>query len=66
MTISISISDELIKELKAIAEQEHRSLSGQVSFFCAEGVRRINQSEHTDIVMTTPQAAYNNDNQEAK
>lgn len=39
MTISISISEDLAEQIKSLAERDHRSFSGQVAFFCAQGVR---------------------------
>jgi hypothetical protein len=40
MNISISIPEELVETVKKVAEAEHRSLSGQIAFFCAQGVGR--------------------------
>jgi predicted transcriptional regulator len=44
MTTSISIPDDLAERVREIAEREHRTFSGQVSFFLSEGVRHLGNS----------------------
>jgi len=38
MTVSISLPEDLIEDIKEIARKEHRSFSGQVAFFLSQGV----------------------------
>lgn len=38
MTVSISINEDLVEAVKVEAKRNHRSLSGQIAFFCAQGV----------------------------
>jgi len=41
MTVSINLDEEVIRKIKRVADQQHRSFSGQVAFFCAEGLSNL-------------------------
>jgi len=41
-TVSVNLPVEQVKQLQAIADDQHRSLSGQIAFFCALEVARGN------------------------
>lgn len=44
MTVTICMPKELAEKVKALSEQEHRSFSKQVAFFCDKGVRHLERA----------------------
>ncbi|NCG08033.1 MAG: hypothetical protein GWO81_00435 [Verrucomicrobia bacterium] len=41
MTISVSLSEELVGKIKNAAQHDHRSISGQIAFFCDRGMSNL-------------------------
>ncbi len=39
-TVSVSLEMDLVERVQKKADQEHRSLSAQIAFFCANAVAR--------------------------
>tara|TARA_B110000967_G_C18324828_1_gene289284 strand:+ start:328 stop:498 length:171 start_codon:yes stop_codon:yes gene_type:complete len=37
--VTVSLKPELVEAMKALSNEEHRSLSKQVAFFCDQGIR---------------------------
>ncbi len=52
MNINISIPADLARWIRSEAIKQHRSFSGQVAFFCAQGMPNPNKGEHTDEALT--------------
>jgi hypothetical protein len=59
MTVSISIPEELAEKIKKAASLEHRSFSGQVAFFCDQGVRHLGIPRVTPHTKPRPALARN-------
>ncbi len=38
MTISVSLSEELVIKIREAAQREHRSISGQIAYYCDQGM----------------------------
>lgn len=47
MQITITIDDDLGAEIRALAEKEHRSISGQVSFLCDTAIKLYYKDRYT-------------------
>lgn len=43
MTISVSLPEELVGKIKDAAQRDHRSISGQIAFFCDRGMSNMLQ-----------------------
>ena len=43
MTISVSLPEELVSKIKDAAHRDHRSISGQIAFFCDRGMSNLLQ-----------------------
>jgi hypothetical protein len=41
MTISVSLPEELVSKIKDAAQRDHRSISGQIAFFCDRGMSNM-------------------------
>lgn len=41
MTISVSLPEELVVKIKDAAQRDHRSISGQIAFFCDRGMSNM-------------------------
>jgi hypothetical protein len=61
MNINISIPEDLARFIRAEAIKQHRSFSGQVAFFCAQGMPNPNKGEHTDEAETEVEASHDDE-----
>jgi hypothetical protein len=41
MTISVSLPEDLVIKIKNAAQRDHRSISGQIAFFCDRGMTNM-------------------------
>lgn len=41
MTISVSLPESLVIKIKEAAQRDHRSISGQIAFFCDQGMSAV-------------------------
>lgn len=41
MTISVSLPEDLVCKIKDAAQRDHRSISGQIAFFCDRGMSNM-------------------------
>ncbi len=41
MTISVSLPEDLVCKIKEAAQRDHRSISGQIAFFCDRGMSNM-------------------------
>ena len=48
MTISVSLPEELVCKIKEAAQRDHRSISGQIAFFCDRGMSNMLESRVED------------------
>lgn len=46
-TISVVMQMHQVRAIEAIARDQHRSLSGQIAFFCANAVAQMGTSKHS-------------------
>lgn len=44
MTISVSLPKDLVCEIKEAAQRDHRSISGQIAFFCDRGIKDFSEA----------------------
>ena len=45
----IRIDKQLFEKIKAIAEQQNRSMNSQIEFFLRQAVSQYGQRQHTDV-----------------
>jgi hypothetical protein len=61
MNINVSLPTDLARWIRAEAIKQHRSFSGQVAFFCAQGMLDPNKGEHTDEAETETEVAHDDE-----